>query len=251
MNFARLIRGDKFVGTVAEFGNSNPGTGSSGPIRSAMGYETFNMFAVRLRNLPEMGGSVDLLFTRSGLVWKLTGLRPVTAQNDTSAAARLPQLSPSPELPDKTATAQKYLAMLKSESGGYDPRAFLALRDIEAGVSKFFEKEPKIATPDGEIDMESNFTNALNLPEEGFPKVVDDTVILAGCAPHACNYGQSFLSVSLTGKAMQAAHFEQGGQNGSRITLYGVGSLQAASAAMQEWVNTRKSDTPITVQVAR
>jgi hypothetical protein len=141
--------------------------------------------------------------------------------------------------------------MMNSESGGSDPSAFLALPEIKAAVSKLFENEPKIKTPNGEIDVENNFTYALSLPEEGFPKVLDDAVILAGCAPHACSNGQSLLIVSLSSKTITGALFEQGGQDVSRITLYGVSSLQNAPAAMREWADNRKSPTRIMVQVAK
>ena len=97
MNFARLIRGEKFAGTFAEFGNGNPGAGSYGPMRSAMGYESLGRFAVRLTNLAETEGSVVLVFTRSGVGWKLTGMRPAATQDEASVSHSPQNTAPSPE----------------------------------------------------------------------------------------------------------------------------------------------------------
>ena len=85
MNLARLMRGEKFVGTVAEFGNPKPGVGSPGSVGSAMAYQSLNRFAVRLTNLAELNGSVVLALTRSGLGWKLTSIRQLDAQDKAGA----------------------------------------------------------------------------------------------------------------------------------------------------------------------
>jgi hypothetical protein len=263
-NLAHLIRGEHFdvspiVNGFSAFNKALGGgvvTPPPEPRRcqpqiSSMRYESLSRFKVGVTNLADFDGRVALVFTRSGFGWKLTGMEPVSAQDEVNASARPPQPSDSSEVSDRRAAAQKYLAMMNSESGGSDPSAFLALPEIKAAVSKLFENEPKIKTPNGEIDVENNFTYALSLPEEGFPKVLDDAVILAGCAPHACSNGQSLLIVSLSSKTITGALFEQGGQDVSRITLYGVSSLQNAPAAMREWADNRKSPTRIMVQVAK
>jgi hypothetical protein len=58
---------------------SNSGSNSTSP-QVSMGYESFNSFVVKLEgkniNLPtQLGVSPSLLFSRSGLGWKLTGVR--------------------------------------------------------------------------------------------------------------------------------------------------------------------------------
>lgn len=150
----------------------------------------------------------------------------------------------------RNASAEEYLAMLHGDGGGhtYDPRAFLERPEIKAGLRKLFKKQPKLATPGGEVDVEFQFTYALYLPDEGFPKVVDGTLFLAGCTPHACQYGQSILAVHVATTTMQGAHFETTADGAGQITLYGIGDLQTAPAVVQDWVTAHKSNGSVNIR---
>lgn len=169
-----------------------------------------------------------------------------TDTNAQLAAAAASSTGTAPHSDSGTAAAatgldsERYLSRLKSgEYGGYDPRAFFELPEIQTALGKLFQG-----------DRLFQFTYSLGAPEDGFPKAVDNAVVVAGCTPHACGSSQALLTFDLVTKTISAAQFEEQADNDSRITLYGVPSLEAAPAVMQEWVRTRKSDRPITVQVA-
>jgi hypothetical protein len=224
-NFARLIRGETFDTSALDgaFGSAeaNVTTPSRGPRHPhmSMGYESLNRFAARLTNLAEMDGSVVLVFTRSGLGWKLTGMRPVSEQGQTNATAHQPPATvPNPESAGGTGGQEQQQMQTMTATDLDKPEVSQRLRKLLGDQYDNF----MVSFPGG---------LAAAVPSGG---PVSQTTISA-CMPHACPWQGAALSIDLS-----KGTFIAGLQLNGEITIYGSGNqnLEALPQGMRDWIDS-------------
>jgi len=251
-NFARLIRGETFDASalVGGFGaaRAKPTPSSAEPRypHTSMSYESLNKFAVRLTNLAEMDGSVVLVFTRSGLGWKLTGMLPATAQDQANAAAHQPA-GTAPSFESEHAASGREQQRAQEATAAY---AGLARFANESTDKEEFFKQPEVEQPlrkllGGQYDT---FTQSIVVSQAA--NLQGNVLTVSGCMPHACPWQGAAVSVDLS-----SGTFVAGIQLGSEVAVHGSGNenIEALPQGLRDWINSvnkglvESRNAPVTV----
>lgn len=236
-NFARLIRGETFDASALAGGFGTAGANGA-PLsaeprhpHTSMSYESLNRFAVCLTNLAEMDGSVVLVFTRSGLGWKLTGMRPATAQDQANATAhQLAGTAPSPE--------SEHAASGREQLQAHEATA------TYAGLSRFanesahkdeFFRQPEVEQPLRKMLGTQYDTFMQSVVVSQAANLQGNVLTVSGCMPHACPWQGAAVSVDLI-----SGTFVAGIQLSSELTVYGSRNenIEALPQGLRDWINS-------------
>ena len=174
-----------------------------------MGYESFDMFAVSIKEKGDLEDPITFVFRREGLLtWKLASLRLPTqkaSERQVTSALQIQETARPPQLPDLSKYVGQHPTEVFKELSVQEK--FKALLGNDYG--RFFED----LSVSSELELKGDF------------------YLGSGCAPHVCGIEQSaFVINKKTGEVFASIL-----SDGKTIKSFGVNSEQNLPAPLYAW----------------